>query len=227
MPKRRVNGVRDERERLIVQTLLAVARPILLEVRDPDCCIASTQLARDVLGRFGIASKPLTVRVHVYNPMMTALAAARGGFPENDDVTMWRAWGRQGGFTITMGTGRNDIPTNPVWPWHLVAIATLSRTPHLIDLSLDQLNRSDHDLAFAPLCERATPEFLAARQPLPVVQRGQMIVYEAFPDVTTYTTATEWAPNPRRTHEVELLVALIRQQLAESKKVPSVDRIGV
>ena len=60
-------NIRIQRESLrapaVLQVLIQVARPIILERYTADCCIESTSIAIEVLRRFGAEAVPLPVSV--------------------------------------------------------------------------------------------------------------------------------------------------------------------
>lgn len=119
----------------IYTTLLTFGRARILERFRPDCCIASTRIAIEVLRRFGIRAKPAPCQVYIATlPLFERLQkqSFTGKF-------------QPGEHSVGIGYG---VPagTRPGFDGHLVAVTDDS----LIDLSLDQASRPHKGIVLLP-----------------------------------------------------------------------------
>ena len=132
------------RDTALMQALIDVGRPIILESFSPDSCIASTRIGLAVLTYFGIAAKEYPVSITVLNKdAMQFLAEHDGDLFALKAETMKYAVEDRGG-PWTVGLGAPDLPElrpngTVGWPGHLVI--GMRRWDRLLDLSLDQVSR--------------------------------------------------------------------------------------
>lgn len=130
----------------VVDGLLAYARPEILRYFAADSCIASTRIALDVLGYFGIHAKAVPVSVTVFNEDARAIYERDGIEEVARAVHAARHQDTGGPWTLGIGV---DLPGKPPGPGHVVAV--LPRQRLLLDLSLDQANRPKKNLLLGPL----------------------------------------------------------------------------
>lgn len=185
-----------ERAVYILATLLHVARREILQDFRPDSCIASTRVACDVLAYFGIEARPLVVRAAYYNRQAAEHAARIGRLPESPEETV--AWSEEdGSWGIGIGYGGEAEQDPEKWAGHLVAIAG---DRLLIDLSLDQADRPQHDIKFVPLSFRLSAEeqtmFLQPEGHIVRFYRGGILFYTAFPADRSFEDSPNWRSGP-------------------------------
>jgi hypothetical protein len=191
---------------IIIKRMLAVGWDLLLREYTPDCCIAAAGVVIDTLRHFHMRARPLTVRVMLYNPAATKQIIEQGHYFET--VEQCEA---AGGYGIGIGSAVNDVPSNPVWPYHLVVIAEEGAKRTLLDLTLPQLNRPERQIMAAPLAVFVSGAFLRGRRAAQFIGDDQLCSYEAFPDVTSYTTSPNWPDHPARRRTVQRMISAIKQ----------------
>jgi hypothetical protein len=191
----------------VLQSLLGIARPVILRHYRADSCIASSRIAIDVLSHFGILAEPLTVNLTVYNPAFAARIEAGDREPETQDEL--NEWIRKYG-AWNVGVGMGGDPRLLTWGGHLVVIA---EKRCILDLSADQANRPQRNINLVPLGGDVPPEFFDG-EPLFFQINGCVLKYLVSPDNNGYTSSPDWLQASRR----EPLVQEIIKKMKEEKK---------
>jgi hypothetical protein len=177
--------------RPLLQRLCGVVREELRigTLYRPDCCIAATAVLIDVLDYFRLTARPLRVIATVYNPAMSE-RILREGMPTLAEAE--RDWFPNGCYSLAAGIG---APESGKWPGHLVAILA---DKVLIDLTLDQANRPQHDIVLPmPLVAPLPPDFLAEDGQMAGQVNGCRVVYEARPSDHSFDRSNDWRSRKR------------------------------
>ncbi len=156
----------------------------------PDCCIAATAILIDVLDYFRLTARPLSVIATVFNPAMTE-RIEREGMPTLEEAE--RDWFPNGCYSLAVGFGD---PEPGKWPGHLVVNLA---DQVLIDLTLDQADRPQHDIVLPmPIIAPFPPEFLTEDGHLAGIVNGCRVVYEARPSDRSFERSNDWRSRKRR-----------------------------
>lgn len=173
---------RDE----IIDTLVAVAAPILAREYRPDCCVAATRHGDEVLRYFGVPAVPLKVQAIVGN-------------------ATWRDW------MLTRPTPGEPMP-DPAWSvgvdleskedgryaGHLVLLAD----DLLIDLSLGQMARPVRGISLPPAAVFPVGETWAEQGDMAVgISDGEsgdesIVLYRRLPE-RDWMGVPDWTRQPR------------------------------
>lgn len=152
----------------IVETLLHVARPIILSEYRADSCIGSTRIAIDALDYFGVEAIGFGCRAMVWNRVHAA--AVDAGHSEPTSVL--------GAHSVGIGYPNAAAETTPGLWLHVVAL-----TAHqLIDLSLDQASRPERDMETAPLAGPRPAFKDGLHYSFACVDSGVRVLYERCDD---------------------------------------------
>jgi hypothetical protein len=173
----------------IIAALHAVARPLILRHYASDSCIGSTAIALAALRAFGVTAHPIAGRLLVCNPPM--VRHIQRGEPSPDSSPAQLAKCQQDGcWQVAVGFGadgkRQALPGK--WAGHLWLLADDQECAWMIDLSLDQANRPQRQIALeslaAPLTTELISPFIDGQQHLALELNGCMLVYKAEPSNT-------------------------------------------
>lgn len=134
----------------IIGTLVAVARPLILEAYLPDSCLQSTRIAVDALAYFGVSAAPLPVEARAFNRAWWEEMLADGD-PRRRHFAHGRrlAWGRSLDRVAPDVARRSPVS----WPYYLAAAVALDAGGppiRLVDLSCDQVNDGSAQVELAP-----------------------------------------------------------------------------
>jgi hypothetical protein len=197
---------RLQRREQILTLLAAEARPLILEHWAAYSCIASTRVAIDVLGAFGIVAEARPVHAYIFNaPLWKRLEA--GEQPAAGEID--RLFAIDGSWSIGLGFG-GDMGANK-WPGHLVAL--VRRPQVLVDLSLDQASRPERQIDLGPIIAPIRgPEFLRGEGQIVGEVNGTVVAYETI-DEHGYTLSPDWTEKERHMRVVPEIVKRIRERL--------------
>lgn len=206
----------------VVLAHLIRARALMLQHWRPDTCIASTAIALKVLDHYGIPAQPLVVRAGVYNATLWEhIVASNGEWPSPEEVESVR---ERGGWSVMLGWNPNpeheggvgSIDTSRMgWSGHLVAIVQPQREERrgLLDLSLDQATRPEKNIHTRPfLGDQVDQAFLEGNDQLIYTfsdWQGTVVVYQAYPGITSYEVSPDWADSRRHTRYVHTIIQRI------------------
>lgn len=175
-----------ERKERILHLLLQHARPLICEEFRADSCIASTRIGLDVLDYFGILAEPLAVCVTIFNPVMVERRNLGDQLPQNK--TEMEEWVKKyGAWAVGVGYGGDQGPMK--WPGHLVMLVEKTL---MLDLSIDQANRPQHNIELHPFGTMVFPEFLSGQESLLAEVNGCMLRYLVQKDNRGYTASPNW-----------------------------------
>lgn len=133
-------------QEIIDRVLAGISSTLRLAILDDfriDSCIASTSAVIKVLAHYQILARPYPVKAFVWNPAYVREVTAKNFPPE--DTAEFRAWcDMNGAWSVGLGFAPSD-PKAPVgWEGHLVAAIPTANI--LIDASIDQASRPQHDI---------------------------------------------------------------------------------
>jgi hypothetical protein len=199
----------------LFEAMSPIVRPTMLESFSPDCCIATCRVLRDVFAEYGYRAEAIPVTVQVLNGPMQALLEL-GPLPD-DRAERIALFNKTGAWGVGIG---GDKPLAPgKYCGHLV----LNVHRYLVDASIDQVSRPEHNMALPPLIAfPAPPGFFAAKpkgQGVSGMIGETLIAYKRLRD-DSYRTGRGW----REAHtETRLrIMRLLRERLAaEQIKIPT------
>jgi hypothetical protein len=181
-----------------IQLLARNAVRLLPQYYRPDCCIAATAIAIDVLRDFHVRAIPFPVKVMVFNKAFADIIQKQGLLFVDDAQKIDPA-------AYSVGIGYTEGTTKG-YNGHLVALAGNV----LIDLTLPQTNRPQHDIRVTPFVAPVADEFLHGDKPFIVEnQIGNLLVYTKSSN-TDYLTSNDWKLKGRRQHIVQEIIRRIR-----------------
>lgn len=181
----------------VVEALVEVARPIILEMFNKDSCIASTRIAIDVLHYFGIVAVPMALSATIYNERAAqSLQQGEALAPVVNFQSALRANEQIGAWSVMIGTGISKQDSdNPTWAGHLVAVIPQSLL--LIDLAIDQASRPSKGVVLEPFCLRVSDiDWWKGLSPIAEFSdiAGNVLVFDrCCPDPTGYLTSPNWS----------------------------------
>jgi hypothetical protein len=188
--------------------VLEHAWPLLQTAYTPDCCIVAGAILIDVFAAYQINASPLTVRASVYNPVATTHMLEMGHEFESPE-----ACAAVGGYGIGIGSMKNDVPNNPMWPYHLVVIGEFADGRALVDLTLPQVNRPEYGIDLPSVAVRVNRAFLRGERAYSFIGMGHMITYTAMPEITSYRESPNWTMRRERRPITDQLITDIRRKL--------------
>ncbi len=168
----------------------------------PDCCIAATAIACDVLGGWlHMKLRPLAVQIEIANPAIVA----QGRWPADQEE--YRRWQTEyGAWWVSLG---DPAAEGPGWSGHLVAVVYGTA---VIDLSLPQASRPAKGIVLPAVLFEAGPGFLEG-QARDLGVNGSLLVYRARPDDRSYASAPDWQDARRRAPAVRAIRDRMRAAL--------------
>ncbi len=172
-----------------VEIILTRGVRIIHEHFRPDCCIAATRIAMDVLAPCGFHVAPLPVQVILVNKVGVD-AINTHGWP-NGEEQIREFQQKYGYWSIGLGY---DWPGSVGWPGHLVA---LLNGDHILDLTLSQAHRPQHQIEPHPICTFAEQSFLNGQRRLQVSFDTCWAFYSLH-DHDGYRRSKDWTDKRRR-----------------------------
>ncbi len=193
-----------DRVRLLLGGLCDYGRPLILEQFVLNSCIASTAIAIDALREMGIAAYPLKVRTSVINAAMLAKIEQEGRMPQNaEERRLWQH--ENGAYSLGIGYEMGDGQPSV----HLVAI--LPEEMLMLDITLDQASRPQHNILLHPGYGPVTEEFLSGAEPLTfMASRGVLVRYDADPQDDYFKQAPDWTKVERREKILQKVMIKLR-----------------
>lgn len=187
---------------LVLRTIRDHARQEVLKHFRIDSCIASTLSVIRVLDHFGYRAEPLAVRTMIFNSRFVNAINA-GERPENfkDWKVKWNAW------SIGLGVPKQG----EACVGHLVAVLPKQRL--LVDASLDQANRPNHDIILPSVfVSKVRREFLNTATEYAVYTVNNCVIrYERDIENVTYLMSNDWNLPGRTDEIVSSLVKLVEE----------------
>lgn len=177
-PTRAVTRARVEQ---VIEALVVIARPLVVQTYRVDSCILSTKIAVEVCRRLGVRAQALAVEL---------IAAVEGNTWRHSAIGANSSEDR---FHVRLGTGSEDSP----WSGragHIVALLDNSRL--LLDLSLDQVSSLSHGLILTP---RAFPvEKAMVKGAIHGRRFGDTaLVYKPYPEDRSFVAHADWRSHGR------------------------------
>jgi hypothetical protein len=191
--------------------LVKLAPPLLAQHFRPDCCIAATRVAMEVLLRLGFPTKAQPTEFAVYT---RNLWQRRHQFDGNFRDDEW---------SVAVGRDLPDIKfhSNPNgYNGHLVCIAGHPGMEHLVDLTVGQASRPARGLTLPPAWHWPFEGW-------PLHRGNERIIALYKPKVNpAFVRAPDWTDWKRTDHIIETILKEIHETKnnpsAEARRVPSV-----
>lgn len=195
----------------------------MLQKYTSDSCIAATRIAIELLGYFGVEACALPVSAAVANRAGTRLLSGDTDVPECERKDAWAvAIGQWPGAQSAPCAGR----TKPGWPGHLVAY--LPSESLVLDLSLDQASRPEHDINVGPIAFPVPLEFLSGeRVRLQSPDRAVGMFYQVDLGNTAYTHSSDWSDDrAMRRDLVGRIIRLCREAAVRTRSASDAKHIA-
>jgi hypothetical protein len=126
----------------LIDALTPVVRPAMLEKFEPNCCIPTCRILRDVFARFGYAAEALPCAVFIQNAAMLEYYAST--VPEEEEEERVRVYARLGAWRIDVMPNSNK---SRGFEGHVV----IRVEQMLVDASLQQVDRPVKKIFMPPL----------------------------------------------------------------------------
>lgn len=172
----------------VLDGLCGPGRALLLKKFKVNSCIASTNVARQVLRRFNYPSYPVPIKVAAFNAKGAEFA--RSGHPE------WARTGKDGAWGVGIGYGHGD---GDGWDGHLALVVDDS---YFLDLTIDQASRPARGIHLHSLyteMDEQSIEILTAggtgKYVVFDLSEGGVILYMGDPDNVEYRQSPDWTRN--------------------------------
>lgn len=187
-------------EASVLDALVEVARPIILEEFNLDSCIATTRIGIDVLDYFGIKATALPISAVVFNKealdlltsgtSMEDLKAIMAAIPIDEPGGPW-----------SIGVGAGGPLKHNDWAGHL--IATIPEASTIIDLSIDQASRPHKNFTLVPYhAVLDEDDWWSGKEPMATFSNADgcyLLLDRRVPDPVGYLSSPNW----KRTSNVE------------------------
>ncbi len=201
----------DDIERRVewLEYAMRVTRERVLEHYAASSCIATSMTLADVYMRAGIACRPMSVALVVLN----AALAERIARDEWDGTFKSDEW------SVGVGVRRDAKPTldfeQNLWNGHLVLIAKVAdELDVLVDASLDQASRDEHNLSLAPSVFVLPPDYLALQYISYLRGDGVALRYTLRPSDLSYRATGDYQKRDKRERIVRVVNATMRMDRA-------------
>ena len=179
----------------ILDALVKVARPIILESFSVDSCIASTRIAVDVLRYFEITAEPLPLIVTVFNAETVRLAHEGKTLEEIGKIKNQSKVTDDGGpWSVGIGTGWSMKSTNGSEPWAGHLVAAIPGKHIIVDLSIDQAARPHKNMHLEPFWTQVEDEWWGGDKPVTELNNAgmSMILDRVAADPQGFLTSPNW-----------------------------------
>jgi hypothetical protein len=189
---------------LLLTRLAPVVREEMLKVAVPNCCIATVAVLRRVFRHHGFEARGVPVAVTIRNRKM--LEALAKGIPIPDDPKALHKW-----MEATGSWSIGILPESALesrargydaFGGHLVCHVQDT----LVDASLDQANRPEHDIKLLPfIAVETSPEFLAGKQMLVGKVNGCEVTYRPL-RTSEWRKSADWIEERRYRATVNAII---------------------
>lgn len=170
-------------------------RADVLTTHGRDSCIYTSALTLRVLRELGADAFALSVQTVVMNAAAAGFIDEHGGQwrPEDEDAML-----AAGGYAVGVGFAAGDMTGK--WAGHL---AVVCNRRWLLDFSIDQASRPEHDIAIEGLVATVGEPFLRGREAARLIGEGGVRVeYRARPGDRSYRDSPDWERGLAREIEV-------------------------
>lgn len=178
-----------KKRRDVIRLFAKVAGDIMPEVfASPDYCINGTWICCEVLRRFGIEARPVSVQLTAANKIWLEKLQANGGWPNGKAES--DAWAAEGGYALAVG--RMSPETELKWNGHLVAAAC----GLLVDVAAGQFSRPQHKIEIPQVFLSETkPGWLDGKAIFLYGPHGAVLSYKAHPEDETFRECPGFRPS--------------------------------
>ena len=183
----------------LLESLAPIVRDEILKDFAPDCCIATAAIRR-VFRHFHFETTPIPVHVHIFNQAYLKL---RTGVPfPGDPSELHELMNRTGASAVAINA---ESVHSGKWPGHMLVLVK----DILVDASLDQFNRREHDITIPPFMTMpAHPSFLEFRSQLARTENGCEIVYRRSRD-KAWLSDPDWTNESRARRAVNAIIGRV------------------
>ena len=208
----------------VVESLVRVARPIILEMFNKDSCIASTRIAIDALRYFGITAVPMSLSTTIYNSC--AVEAFKQGKAIASIVNFQSALcanKTSEAWFVMIGTGLSEQdPNNPTWAGHLVAV--IPDETVLIDLAIDQASRPAKNIDLEPFWLRIPQEdWWKGTDPVVEfsdISGSELVLDRRCSDPSGYLTSPNWDVPPEYADDFAFITNKVIRAMCLDMRLP-------
>jgi hypothetical protein len=172
----------------IVHALAEHARPIIREDYRVDSCIVSTLVGIEALRYFGIPAVPQSVKVRAFNRAM-ADHIIKGEVDDERTCAYWTPIDGSWGVGVGYGNGPLD---RPGWDGHLVIRCDKFQAPVMIDLSIDQVNRPQHNIITKPFCALLPKGWPTPPDDMALIEFEQAVLHYTVHTNESYQDSEDW-----------------------------------
>jgi hypothetical protein len=201
----------NDRETKRVLRGLADSAPLILpRYYRPDCCIAATRIALDVLAGFGLTAQAVPAEAIVFNPPYVRRLNA-GGKPAQSHEERERFFREDGSHCLGLGMDYPGSDRSTGYVGHLI----VKTGRYLLDLSIGQADRPQFGIQIPPVVTR-WPEKWSDRDFHTLTVNGSAVGYRAKgsrPTANDYRTSRDWTDEPRRRPAVQAFRKAVRTSL--------------
>jgi len=185
--------------------LITYASPVLKSEWAPDCCIAATRLALQVLRPLGFDAVALPVKALILSKELTvrckSYAKETGKWPGPELQNQWLDLGGQYhsiflGATDDEMRARGKEPKPDRFAGHLVALVD---NQVIVDLSLDQADRPNRGIILKPWAVPTQGRDLV-NPPFPTANVNGCLVQYVRSDADGWQAAPDWQKHRTREH---------------------------
>jgi hypothetical protein len=187
----------------ILHRLLQYGRPEILKEFRADSCIASTAIGLDVLTYFGVLAEPLPVKLSIFNAPYVKRIDEGSAFPNRETLIQWGK--EDGSYIVGIGYGTQE-PNK--WAGHLVLLV---ENKWLADLSIDQANRPNYNMVFAPFAAEVDADFLAGKNPRIIKDANGCVIRIETIKSRGFLSSPDWTFVNRRKHLVNKIIQKIKE----------------
>lgn len=167
----------------MVKAIAQVAPRVVYKNFPINSCIAGTKVVLEVLKKLHFKNvKPLVVEANVFNEVYYQ----KGRLPTSKEEA--QAWLDEGAWQVVLGD--KTLPPPPkIWAGHLVVLMDDSA---IFDVTVSQANRPNKKINISPLFTTVPENFVRGEDKCGLIFGNCMIVYNAYPQDTTYQAYKDW-----------------------------------
>lgn len=151
-------------------------------------CVMASRIGMEVMKHYDVRNaRSAAVAITCGNPRYTELVEEHGRVPLSHGELM--EWREQGAYVHGVTGHRKEAPQPGHWNGHLITLGE----EVLLDLSLDQMTRPQHDIDVETFCGPVGQEFLRGEERAAFLSgTGCLITYNLEPWNDEWMTSLDW-----------------------------------